>query len=53
MYLDGTYAKGTTITDADGNKIEKVLWLRAGNSHVLGKHLPHTSFVKNYMQKRY
>ena len=27
---DGTLAQGTTVTDAEGNKIEKLLWQRAG-----------------------
>ena len=30
---DGTYAKGSTITDANGNKLEKVLWQKAGSSY--------------------
>ncbi len=28
---DGTIASGTTVTDADGNKIEKLLWQRVGS----------------------
>ncbi len=30
---DGILAKGTTVTDADGNKVEKVLWQHAGNGY--------------------
>ncbi len=30
---DGILAKGTTVTDADGNKVEKVLWQKAGNGY--------------------
>ena len=30
---DGILAQGTTVTDADGNKVEKVLWQKAGNGY--------------------
>ena len=30
---DGLYIKGSTITDANGNKLEKVLWQRAGSNY--------------------
>ena len=30
---DGTLAQGTTVTDSDGNKVEKVLWQKAGNGY--------------------
>ena len=30
---DGTLAQGSTVTDADGNKVEKVLWQKAGNGY--------------------
>ncbi len=30
---DGILAKGTTVTDADGERIEKVLWQHAGNGY--------------------
>ena len=31
--FDGILAQGTTVTDADGNKVEKVLWQKAGNGY--------------------
>ena len=30
---DGILAKGSTVTDANGNKVEKVLWQRAGSGY--------------------
>ncbi len=30
---DGIIAQGTTVTDSDGNKVEKVLWQKAGNGY--------------------
>ena len=30
---DGIIAQGSTVTDADGNKVEKVLWQKAGNGY--------------------
>ncbi len=30
---DGILAKGTTVTDLDGNKVEKILWQKAGNEY--------------------
>ncbi len=30
---DGILAQGTTVTDKDGNKVEKVLWQKAGNGY--------------------
>ena len=30
---DGTLAQGTTVTDSEGNKVEKVLWQKAGNGY--------------------
>ena len=30
---DGTLAQGTTVTDKDGNKVEKILWQKAGNGY--------------------
>ena len=30
---DGILAQGTTVTDADGNKVEKILWQKAGNGY--------------------
>ncbi len=30
---DGTLAQGTTVTDANGNKVEKLLWQKAGNGY--------------------
>ena len=30
---DGIIAQGSTVTDKDGNKVEKVLWQKAGNGY--------------------